>query len=311
MSRILAGKLRLELGIVRAAPFIEAAVETVRPSAEKKGLRLSATIDAGAAVVADGSRVQQVVVNLLSNAVKFTPVGGDVRLAAAVTDGSYSIVVRDTGEGIPAAFLPHVFDRFRQAQGGATRAHGGLGLGLSIVRQLVEMLGGSVAAESAGPGSGSTFTIRLPLASREENNAFTTPLPRVPDNATGLAGVRVLVVDDDEDTREILAHLLDNVGASCVTASSVAAGIDHLRTTTFDLVFSDIGMPNEDGYAFIAKIRGTDATRNLPVVAITAFTRAEDRTRALMSGFDNYIGKPIEPGELVAVAMALSARRRG
>lgn len=308
VSRILAGKLRLELGPVVADTFVEAAVETVRPAAEKKGIGLDLRIDHDLRVLADASRLQQVVQNLLTNAVKFTPRGGLVQVTAERRDRWLAIVVTDSGQGIPAAFLPHVFERFRQARQGSERSHGGLGLGLSIVRQLVEMHSGTVAAESQGAGKGASFTICIPLAASSAAPLATPPGAAVPSD---LAGVHALVVDDDEDNREIVASLLELAGASVSSAASVADAMTKLAAAPFDLVFSDIGMPDEDGYAFVAKIRAlAGPVARVPVVAVTAFARPEDRSRALAAGFDAYIAKPVVPGEIVALAAMLTRRPR-
>ena len=316
VSRILAGKLKLEMEPLDLAGVVEQALETVRPAAEARGTRLQATLDSAGLVMGDAHRMQQVVWNLLSNAVKFTPKGGRVQVLLARRDSSVEITVADTGEGIPGDFLPHVFERFRQAEGGSTRRYGGLGLGLSIVRHLVEMHGGSVGAWSEGPGKGATFTVRLPLAAttlRPPPPMDLPPAPRGlerPESPPELEGLHVLVVDDEPDTREMLRYLLEGCKARVSVASSAREALEMLGRQPPDVLLSDIGMPGEDGYSLIRGVRALPPERGgrTPAVALTAFARVEDRTRVLRAGFNSHVPKPVEPLELFAVMASLTGR---
>jgi CheY-like chemotaxis protein/anti-sigma regulatory factor (Ser/Thr protein kinase) len=257
-----------------------------------------------------------VVWNLLSNAVKFSPGGSRVRALLRRVDGSVEVAVVDEGPGIPADFLPHVFERFRQLESGTTRRHGGLGLGLAIVRHLVEQHGGTVHVASEGPGRGATFTVRLPPAQPRAPQADAAPprrsgsfpVVRAPAAPT-LAQRRILVVDDEEDNREVLKMLLEECGAHVVTAASAAEAFQALRETKPELLVSDIGMPGEDGYGLIARVRALPATEGggVPAVALTAYARVEDRTRALTAGFDMHVAKPVEPAELLSLLTHLIA----
>jgi CheY-like chemotaxis protein/anti-sigma regulatory factor (Ser/Thr protein kinase) len=260
----------------------------------------------------DPTRLQQVVWNLLSNAVKFTPKGGRVQVLVERRDSSVEIVVVDSGKGIPADFLPHVFERFRQAEGSVARKYGGLGLGLSIVKHLVEAHGGTIDVFSEGEGRGATFTVRLPtlVPRRKESGAAFATGAR--DEAElmcppQLEGLRVLIVDDEADTREFLRTLLEGCRARVEIAGSAAEGLRALLQTRPHLLLSDIGMPGEDGHAFIRKVRALPPSEGgrLPAVALTAYARAEDRTRALLAGFKAHVPKPIERSELLAVILSL------
>jgi PAS domain S-box-containing protein len=314
VSRIISGKLELEQEPTDLAAVVAAGVETVRPTAESKGVRLAIALDFPCRVLGDRHRLQQVVWNLLANAVKFTPAGGLVALSVERSGDEVEITVTDTGAGIPAAFLPHVFERFRQAEGGSARKLGGLGLGLSIVRHVVESHRGSVTAASDGPGKGATFTVRLPFlrAAREEPRedpalrlAFEPPAV--------LAGARVLVVDDEEDTREFVRVLLDRCRARVTVARNATEALAALQRERPDVLLSDIAMPEEDGYRLIQKVRALPADRGgrTPAVALTAYARSEDRTRALLAGYQNHVTKPIEPGELLAAVASLATRAGG
>ncbi|HEX8559694.1 MAG TPA: ATP-binding protein [Pyrinomonadaceae bacterium] len=321
VSRIITGKLRLDLRPVEARGVLQEAVETVRPAAEAKGVYLSTLLSAEAGEIsADPDRLRQVMWNLLSNAVKFTPRGGRVEVELR-REGERAVVrVGDTGQGIAPEFLPHVFDRFRQADMGTTRQHGGLGLGLSIVRHLVELHGGEVTAESEGLGRGSTFTLRLPLrdAPRQEARSQAPRASAAPGAAGGvaaapsLAGTRVLLVEDEEDARTMLKTLLEGCGARVHAAGSAAEAWASLEGAGCDVLVSDIGMPTEDGYSLIGRVRERDARRGArtPSVALTAYAREEDRARSLSAGFDAHLAKPVEPAELLAVVAEL-ARRAG
>lgn len=267
-------------------------------------------------IAGDEDRLQQVVWNLLANAVKFTPSGGHVRVRAARVGPHVEITVADTGAGIHAEFLPHVFERFRQADATTTRAHGGLGLGLAIVRHLVEMHGGTVRAESEGPGQGATFTVTLPVravAAAGQGGASREAAVRAVSatrDALALTGMRVLVVDDEADARELLVTVLEQFGAEPRAAGSVAEALEVLEELRPDVIVSDIGMPGEDGYVLLRKVRMLEAARGspcIPAVALTAYARGEDRRRALMAGFRMHVAKPVEPVEL-AEAIARAAR---
>lgn len=310
VSSIMAGKLRLEVTAVDLPAIIEAALETVRPAAEAKGLHLRASLTADCPVMGDTQRLHQVVWNLLANAVKFTPQGGQVHVQLARHEASVEVTVTDTGVGIDPEFQPHAFRRFRQANGATTRAHGGLGLGLSIVRQLVELHGGTVRVFSEGVGRGASFTVRLPLTLLPQR-AVSGPHLRVP-AASELTDLHILVVDDEQDTREMLRALLEQHGARITLAASAAEALRHHRADPPDLLLSDIAMPDEDGYTLISRLRGLPpgAGGDLPAVALTAHARPEDRNRALRAGFDNHLCKPVDPQELIAVIAALSLRAR-
>jgi PAS domain S-box-containing protein len=319
VSRIVTGKLRLDVVPVDPHSFIDPAFEAVRPAADAKGVRLQKVIDTGVGVVmGDPARLQQVVWNLLSNAVKFTPRGGRVQVRLERVNSSVEIAVSDTGAGIAAEFLPHVFERFRQADMGTTRHHGGLGLGLSIVRHLVELHGGAARADSGGEGTGSTFTVSLPVAPVQQKEAAggrahheaardTLPAHECPER---LDGVKVLVVDDEPDARELLAAGLGQCGAEVVTASSAREALEAVAGATFDVLVSDIGMPGEDGYELIQRVRALPpaAGGTTPAVALTAYARTEDRLRAMRAGFEMHVSKPVELTELVVVIAKLARR---
>ena len=322
VSRIITGKLRLDVRPVELAPIMVAAADAARPAAEAKGIKLSTDSGEDAPVVlGDADRLQQVVWNLLSNAIKFTPQGGEVRLALARRDGQAEISVRDTGQGIAPEFLPHVFERFRQADQTPTRAHGGLGLGLAIVRHLVELHGGAVAATSAGEGQGATFAVQLPLAELRHADGGTridksTPEQsaiRKPTSAI-LSGLRVLVVDDEQDARDLIQLALAQNGAQVTAADSAGAALAMLERTRPDLLVSDIGMPGADGYELIRQVREREAQLGLdrlPAVALTAYARPEDRAQALHAGYHTHIPKPVEPHALVAALARLTKGDEG
>jgi signal transduction histidine kinase/ActR/RegA family two-component response regulator len=318
VSRIVAGKLRLEVRPVDLAPIIEAALDTVRPSAAAKAVNLVQEIEPAAGpVLGDPDRLQQVVWNLLSNAIKFTPTGGRVRVALTALASELEVTVEDDGPGIDPEFLPHVFDRFRQADSSPSRSHGGLGLGLAIVRHLVELHGGSVRANNREGGKGAVFYVRLPrhrlpaggdVAHPEED---TTGSPSWIDDAPSLAGVRVLVVDDEEDARELVATILTRCGAEVEVANSASEGLATLQRRRPDVLLSDIEMPDEDGYSLIRRVRSLPGERGglVPAAALTAYASAQDRAKALAAGFDVHVPKPIQPAELVAVVASLRASK--
>ena len=317
VSRIITGKLNLDTHPVALAPIIEAAINSVRPSAEAKNIQLEMELDAAAGMVAgDGNRLQQVVWNLFSNAIKFTPVGGRVVVRLKRINSHVEVSVSDTGQGISAEFLPHVFDRFRQADGTTTRTHGGLGLGLAIVRHLVELHGGTVHADSHGEGKGAAFTVNLPLidsgmdSGEAENSHKLSGSTESWRDGSALDGLRVLVVDDEDDTRALIAAVLARGGAEVQTAATAAEALQALEHWVPDVLVSDIGMPGEDGYALIKKVRELDAKQPgwIPALALTAYANVEDRMHALSAGFQMHMSKPLDPGELVAVVAGLGGR---
>ncbi|MCA1614945.1 MAG: response regulator [Acidobacteria bacterium] len=317
VSRIISGKLRLDLRTVELPTVIEAAVEATRPAAEAKGVRLTTTLDPRSGPISgDADRLQQVVWNLLSNAIKFTDAGGEIEVRLGSVNSRVEITVRDSGIGIDPEFLPHIFDRFRQADPATNRMHGGMGLGLSIVRQLVELHGGTVRAESGGEGKGATFTVSLPFV---DFRGGPERAERLPPNAVGhpeldcppsLQGLRVLAVDDEEDTREMIRAVLEHCKMEVITAASVPEALDAIAKSRPDVLLSDLGMPGEDGYVLIAKVRALPLERGgqIPAAALTAYVRAEDRVRVLSSGYQLHVPKPLEPNELVAVVANLAGR---
>ncbi|MEO7724589.1 MAG: PAS domain S-box protein [Chthoniobacterales bacterium] len=320
MNRIMSGKVRLDVQSINLAAVVEAAIETVRPAAEAKSVRLQSILDPLAQPVrGDPSRLQQVFWNLLSNAVKFTPKGGRVQMLLERVNSHLEVRVVDTGEGIAPEFIPHVFDRFRQADPSTTRAHGGLGLGLAIVKQLVELHGGNVHVRSAGPGTGSTFTVSLPVGVIQPETAGEParrhprshdPLPFAAIAALDLRGVKVLVVDDEADARGVVAHCLGLAGAEVRPASSAEEAFELVRAVRPDVIISDIGMPGEDGYSLIQRVRtlAPNEGGTVPAIALTAYARAEDRMRAVLAGFQMHISKPVEVAELLAMVASLTGR---
>jgi len=310
------GKIRLNPRPLELASVIQAALDAVLPAAEAKQIRLQTVLDPKAGpVTGDPDRLQQVVWNLLTNSIKFTPEGGRVQVSLQRMTSHVEITVSDTGCGISPEFLPFVFDRFRQADASSTRAHGGLGLGLSIVRHLTELHGGTVSAYSPGEEQGSTFVVRLPLTSRQaEIGGKAVPYPKTGyiavDSSRILQGVKVLVVDDEPDTLELLRMVLELCGALVVTANSAAQALERLEKTDPDVLLSDIGMPGKDGFDLIREVRSLPPDRGgrVPAVALTAYTRAEDRTTTLAAGFDMHIPKPVQPADVVAAVANLTAR---
>lgn len=319
VSRMITGKLRLDIEPVDVATVINAAIDAVQLAAESKGIQLKLTLDPSARhTFGDAGRLQQIVWNLLSNAIKFTPSGGSVELRLERVEANIRLRVSDTGQGIKPEFLPFVFDRFRQADATSTRQIGGLGLGLSIVRQLIELHGGSASAESEGEGRGATFTIVLPLAGARERAKFrrsaTGTLRPIPDAATAtptpnLEDLHVLLVDDDQDSLQMLSVSLVESRARVQTASSVAEALEVLSWFKPDVLVSDLAMPDEDGYSLIGKIRALEdeSVSQTPAVALTSYVRIEDRTRALSAGFNLFVPKPIQPDELITAIASLAA----
>jgi PAS domain S-box-containing protein len=318
VSRIITGKLRMDVRPADPNSFIDAAIESVMPAADAKGVRVQKIIDTGPiSIPGDPVRLQQVVWNLLSNAIKFTPRGGRVQIRSERVNSHLEIVVSDTGQGIAADFLPHVFDRFRQADQKTSRHHGGMGLGLSIVHHLVELHGGTVEASSEGEGKGATFTVTLPISpvyQVDSSGARVHPgasnLLPPPDSDDRLDGLRILVVDDEPDTRELLRQGLEYCGAKVRVAGSAAEAIDALNASVPDILISDIGMPGTDGYDLMRHIRRQPAAQGGKVasIALTAYTRTEDRLLALRAGYDMHVPKPVELTELVTVAASVARR---
>jgi len=306
LNRIMSGKLRLDVQDIELIPLIESAIETVRPSAEAKGIRIQATLGTTTGPIkGDPDRLQQVVWNLLSNAVKFTPRDGKVQVQLARVNSHIEISVADTGLGIRPDFLPHVFERFRQADSSMTRRQGGLGLGLAIVKQIVELHGGTVSAFSAGEGKGATFHVRLPV-SAALGQAASAPIPLRADPAgsDSLAGLQILVIDDDPSAAQVLRVLLEQGGAIVRIADSGPQGLSAIAASPPDLLLCDIGMPDMDGYEVIRKVRS--AGDSFPAVAVTAFARPEDRVHALQNGFNMHLAKPVDARELFTVIETLT-----
>ena len=322
VSRIITGKLRLEVRAVEIPPVIESAIETIRPAAEAKDIRLRMVLDSFAGPISgDPNRLQQIVWNLLSNAIKFTPKGGRVEVRLERVASHVEVAVSDTGTGIKPEFLPHVFDRFRQADSTTTRSHGGLGLGLAIVRHLVELHGGTAHADSLGEGQGATFTLKLPL--RAVRTAADYPAgdteqrpshKRSKDDVIicepQLDGLHVLIVDDEPDTLELLTIALKECQAEVTPVTSAASALRAFEQSRPDVLVSDIGMPDEDGYSLIRKVRALEDENGgmIPAIALTAYAREEDRVRALLAGFQVHVAKPINPVEFVAVVASLAGR---
>jgi PAS domain S-box-containing protein len=317
MSRIISGKVRLDIQPVQPMSFVEAAVETVRPAAEAKGIRLETILDPHAGPVSgDPNRLQQVVWNLLSNAIKFTPKEGKVQVILERVNSHVEISVADTGMGIEPKFIDHVFERFRQQDSSTTRRYGGLGLGLSIVKHLVELHGGTVRVESAGEGRGATFSVHLPIAVVHRPGSSPRVHPKTSEafpreiKALDLAGITVLVVDDQPDARELVARVLADCNARVLTAGNAEEALALVQSERPDVLVSDIGMPEVDGYELLRRVRALGAARGgkVPAVALTAFARSEDRTRALRAGFVVHVAKPVEPSELIATVASVVGR---
>jgi PAS domain S-box-containing protein len=315
MSAIISGKLRLDIQQVLPIGFIEAAINSVKPGADAKGIVMEQELDPYAGPVAgDSNRLQQVVWNILSNAIKFTARGGRVHVKLTRVDAIVELTVTDSGQGISPDFLPFVFDRFRQADGSVTRKMGGLGIGLAIAKQLVDLHGGTITVKSPGDGKGSTFTVQLPLmAIQVTKTPADAPEPSQKPAVVGLRGIRILVVDDEADTRDVIRKILEGSHAEVSTAASAAEAFPVLESQKFNVLVSDIGMPEVDGYEFLRQVRQMKsvAAGRIPAIALTAFARSEDRTRALMAGYQVHVAKPVEPAELVATVASVAGLTGG
>jgi len=318
MSRITSGKVRLDMQPLEPILFIEAAMETVRPSAEAKGVQLHKLFDPAAGPVSgDPNRLQQVIWNLLSNAIKFTPKGGKVEVRLRRVESHIEISVADNGMGVKPEFLDHVFDRFRQADASTARRYGGLGLGLSIVKSLVEMHGGTVHALSAGENCGATFAVHLPVSDiHRYDGEVARYSPSEPEalsakyETVDLSGIRILVVDDEADARDLTKRVLEECNAEVFSAGMAAEALLLIERMKPDVLVSDIGMPEVDGYQFLKQVRALGQANGgrLPAIALTAFARTEDRTHALHAGFLAHLSKPVDPSELVATVAAVAGR---
>lgn len=318
ISRIVSGKLNLDLRPSNLAPIIKAATEAMRPTAEAKDISLIASLVSGdRPVMIDTDRIQQVIGNLLSNAVKFTPRGGRIEVQLEQSDSEAMISVSDTGIGIRRDFLPHVFERFRQADGSSTRKHGGLGLGLAIVRRLVELHGGSVSVESPGEGRGTTFMVKMPLAASGGEYSTTDHSEKSPGGSgdsvievRALSGLRVLVVDDEADARDLISIILTESGAEVKAVATAAEALHEITEWRPDALVSDIGMPGEDGYVFIRRVRAMEARLDgqnmIPAVALTAYARGQERLQALAAGYQAHITKPARSTDLVLTIKKLT-----
>jgi CheY-like chemotaxis protein len=309
VARIRVGKLRMRFEETNLAEVVERAVETVRFAARAKHIELHVDLPAREVPVnGDRQRLQQVVWNLLSNAIKFTPDGGRVSVRLESGDRVARISVSDTGLGIAPEFLPHIFERFRQAETNQTRGHGGLGLGLSIAQHIVAAHHGSIHGESAGEGKGATFTVEIPLVVKEERRQPAPFGRRATDPIPSLAGVSALVVEDDEPTRQFLCFTLERAGARCLKARSVDEAIAQFQSASVDVIVSDIAMPAKTGYELARVVR--ESKSRIPMLAVTASGISADRDRAITSGFDEYLRKPLEPETLVRTVHRLLLARR-
>ncbi|HEY5955486.1 MAG TPA: ATP-binding protein, partial [Polyangiaceae bacterium] len=311
-SRMITGKLHLEIRVLDMTQLVRAALDAVRPAAEAKSIALTLALDPAAAqMTGDPERLQQVVWNLANNAIKFTPKGGAVHVGLRRSGSDVELTVADTGQGIDVEFLPYVFERFRQGEGTTTRRHGGLGLGLALVRHLVEAHGGTVRAESAGTGQGATFSVHLPAQTVVKDSPESmrpTPVMNeaVSFTAAALSGISVLVVDDDADARDLVATALRAKGAQVTTAPSAQRALELLSQSMPTVLISDIAMPELDGYELIRRVRALEPGGGaLAAIALTAYAREEDRRRALEAGFHTHVAKPVEPSELVRVVASV------
>jgi signal transduction histidine kinase/DNA-binding response OmpR family regulator len=318
VSRIITGKLRLDIRPVELTKIVEAVVESSRPAADAKTIQFDVALDKSASpVLGDATRLQQVVWNLFSNAVKFTPEGGRVKVRLERTDAHAQIIVSDNGQGINPQFLPVIFDRFRQADGSTTRKHGGLGLGLAIARHLIEMHGGTIKAHSEGINQGASFTVQLPLTPANHNEENGADLSSSMDSneekqevcSPVLDGLRILVVEDEDDTRDLILTVLKQCGAEVRGSESAAEALVAFREWSPDLLVTDIGLPEEDGFSLLKKVRASNQqSGQIPAVALTAYATPEDRDRVLAAGFQMHIAKPVEPEELLTIIANVAGR---
>jgi len=316
MGRIDSGKMRLDVQQVELADAIEAAIETARPAADAKGVRLQKVLDSGVVVSGDPGRLQQIFWNLLSNAIKFTPKGGFVRVVMERVNSHVEVSVIDNGQGMAAEFVSHAFERFRQSDASGTRKSGGLGLGLSIVKNLIEIHGGSVRAGSEGEGKGSTFVVNLPVTivrAASESQERVHPRNALASNSSSvsisLRGVRVVVAEDETDARDLLMRVLKSCDAEVATASSAMQALELVERVRPDVLISDIGMPDIDGYELIRRVRMLGGgVGNVRAIALTAFARLEDRTRAMLAGYQMHLAKPVDPKELIVTVANLAGR---
>ena len=309
VSRIVSGKVALEMSVVDLRRVVQAAVETLQPAAQAKGIKILPLFDTAAGSVrGDFARLQQIVCNLLSNAIKFTASGGHVEVCLARRNDQAEISVTDSGQGIKAEFLPLVFDRFRQEDGSISRRHGGLGLGLAIVRHLVELHAGSVEAQSAGEGKGARFVVRLPA--RPAGGKTADEITAAPVTSSILSGIRVLVVDDDASARELIVNMLQGYGAEASTAADGQSALARLFEERPHVLIADLGMPGMDGYALIEQVRALDPDLggHTPAIAVTGYASTLDRLRALQAGYQNHVAKPVEAEELAIVIASLTGR---
>ena len=313
ISRVLTGKIRIQAAQANLADIVDMAVEGVRPAADAKRIRIDMTLDRQHALLrGDIDRLHQVVWHLLSNAVKFTPKGGVIRLELSREESDLVLVVEDSGAGIAPDFVDHVFESFRQSDSSSSRHHGGLGVGLSIVRHIVELHGGSIEAKSSGLGGGATFVVKLPVSALVSTTVGVSRFPAAKPEArnitvpAGLEGIRALVVDDEPDARELISYLLSTCGVEVRAAASATEALSELEQFAPHVILSDIGMPGEDGYALIRRIRTLpNEKKDIPAIAFTAFARNEDRARALVEGFNVHMAKPVEPAALIEAILNL------
>jgi signal transduction histidine kinase len=306
MSRIVSGVMRIEVGPIELRGMVEVAVDSIKPQLDAKGIIVRPMSLRRTPLVGDASRLQQVICNLLGNAMKFTPAGGHIEITLVETDGKVSLVIADDGKGIDPKFLPHVFERFKQADGSTSRAHGGLGLGLAISRHLVELHGGTIVAESAGEGRGTRVTVTLPgLTPAAVDSAAKHRDRAQPTGALG--GLVILVVDDEPDAREMLVLLLEQFGASVIAACSAAEALAAVAQVRPDIVLSDLGMPGEDGYSLIRRLRANPTNEGgaIPAIAVSGFAALEDRQRALAAGFQRHVAKPVNLPDLLSSITSL------
>lgn len=317
VSRIVTGKLRIEARAIELEPIIRASLETLQLAARAKEINIKLNLEPDAGLVAgDPDRLQQIIWNVVANAIKFTPNGGEVEVGLRRAGSQVELTVSDNGIGISTDFLPHVFERFRQADSSRTRKYGGLGLGLAIVRHLVELHGGTVSAESAGLGQGARLTVRLPVTTATQSQLPTANLviesKETPAGSVDLRGLRVLLVDDEPDTLDLLRAILNQFGANVRAAASTNDALETFLEWRPDVLVSDLGMPSEDGYALIAKVRALTAEQgcNIPAAALTGHVREEDRADALAAGYQTHINKPVDPAKLAAAVADLGKRAR-